>query len=106
MNVKLLVLDFQLPGPRPLKEKRQRLGGLKDGFGKTTNLAVTESTYHGQHPLAQWRFVAIGVDASDLDKVLTSVETYANGQLGACPRIGLVLRESGVEIVFAVFSGE
>ncbi|MFT5163740.1 MAG: hypothetical protein ACI9FJ_002337, partial [Alteromonadaceae bacterium] len=25
-------------------------------------------------------------------------------QLGACPRIGLVLRESGFEIVFAVFS--
>ncbi|MFT5162333.1 MAG: hypothetical protein ACI9FJ_000902, partial [Alteromonadaceae bacterium] len=24
----------------------------------------------------------------------------------ACPRIGLVLRESGFEIVFAVFSGE
>ncbi|MFT5164597.1 MAG: hypothetical protein ACI9FJ_003204 [Alteromonadaceae bacterium] len=26
--------------------------------------------------------------------------------LGACPRIGLVLRESRFEIVFAVFSGE
>ncbi len=83
MNLKLLTLDFQLPGCCSLKEKRHRLGGLKDRFGKIANLAVTESAHHDQHQLSQWSFVAIGTDATVLEKVLTSVETHASTQLDA-----------------------
>ncbi|MFT4929838.1 MAG: hypothetical protein ACI8WB_005973, partial [Phenylobacterium sp.] len=83
MNLKMLTLDFQLPGCCSLKEKRQLLGGLKDRFGKMSNIAVTESAHHDQHQLSQWCFVAAGVDAIQLEKILTNIETHANTQLDA-----------------------
>ena len=79
----MLTLDFQLPGCRSLKDKRHRLRGLKDRFGKTGNLAVTESDYHDHHQLAQWSFVAIGRDSQGLDKLLDGVENYGHSQLDA-----------------------
>ncbi|MCJ8272726.1 MAG: DUF503 domain-containing protein [Psychrosphaera sp.] len=83
LNFKLLTLDFQLPGCQSLKEKRRRLGGLKDRFGKIPNLAVTESDHHDNHQLSQWTFVAIGNNANLLEKLFASVETHANTQLDA-----------------------
>jgi hypothetical protein len=73
INLKLLTLDFQLPGCQSLNEKRQRLGGLKDRFGKIPNLEVTGSAHHDNHQLSQWTFVAIGNNlySSDL-KILNS----------------------------------
>mgnify|MGYP000076315535 CR=1 FL=1 len=78
MRMIIMTLDFQLPGCRSLKDKRHRLRGLKDRFGKLTNVAVTESDCHDQHQLAQWSFVAIGRDTQGLDKVLDDIETYAH----------------------------
>ena len=83
LRIKALTLDFQLPGCRSLKDKRRRLRGLKDRFGKTGNLAVTESDYHDHHQLAQWSFVAIGRDGQGLDKLLDDIESYSHAQLDA-----------------------
>lgn len=83
VKLKLLTIDFQLPGCCSLKEKRQRLGGLKDRFGKINNLAVTESDHHDQHRLSQWSFVAIGIDGKQLEQLLSSVENHAASQLDA-----------------------
>ena len=83
LRIKVLTLDFQLPGCRSLKDKRRRLRGLKDRFGKTSNLAVTESDYHDHHQSAQWSFVAIGRDGQGLDKLLDDVESYCHSELDA-----------------------
>ena len=34
MNVRLMTIDFHLGGCRSLKEKRQRLKGMRERFGK------------------------------------------------------------------------
>ena len=83
LRIKVLTIDFQLPGCRSLKDKRRRLRGLKDRFGKTSNLAVTESDHHDHHQLAQWSFVAIGRDSHGLDKLLDDVENFTHSQLDA-----------------------
>lgn len=57
--------------------------GIRDKFGKTTNLAVTESDHHDKHQNSQWCFVAVGNDAKLLDKMLTQIENYANSDVDA-----------------------
>jgi uncharacterized protein YlxP (DUF503 family) len=45
VNVRLLTVNFYLGGCRSLKEKRQRLKGMRERFGRTFNVAVCESDY-------------------------------------------------------------
>jgi uncharacterized protein YlxP (DUF503 family) len=78
-----MTLDLYLSGCQSLKEKRHRIGGLKDRFGKIGNLAVTESAYHDIHHRSQWSFVAIGTNSKQLEQLLNSIEIYANTQLDA-----------------------
>jgi uncharacterized protein YlxP (DUF503 family) len=77
----MMTVDFRLPGCQSLKEKRRRLKGLKDRFGKISNLAVSESGQHDNHQHSQWCFVAIGADANQLEQLLAGIETYASTQL-------------------------
>ena len=83
LRLKLLALTFNLPGCHSLKEKRQRLAGLKDRFGKKANLAVTESDFHDAHDQAEWCFVSVGIDAKDIERRLAKVEKYASEELDA-----------------------
>ncbi|MEE4283615.1 MAG: DUF503 family protein [Pseudomonadales bacterium] len=43
MNIACLTIVFHLHGCQSLKDKRQRLAGLRDRFGKQTQVAVCES---------------------------------------------------------------
>ena len=45
MIVGLLELEFHIPGCKSLKEKRGRLAGMRDRFGRLTNVAVCESAF-------------------------------------------------------------
>ena len=49
MHIGVLALDFHLAGCRSLKEKRRRVGRLRDKFGRIANLAVCESAYQDSH---------------------------------------------------------
>ena len=60
MQIGVLTLTFHLPGCRSLKEKRQRLGGLRDRFGRNTTVGVCESGLQDAHQRAEWTFVAVG----------------------------------------------
>ena len=62
MQIGVLRVSFVLPGCRSLKEKRQRLGGLRERYGRQVNVAVCESNFQDIHDRAEWTFVAVGAD--------------------------------------------
>ncbi|MGI0118533.1 DUF503 family protein [Zooshikella sp. RANM57] len=74
MHIRLIVFSLQLPGCRSLKEKRQRMIGFKDKFGKLANVAVTESNYHDSHDLAEWSIVIIAKDKQTIHRIESQVE--------------------------------
>ena len=74
MNACLLQVDFYLAGCRSLKEKRQRLKGIRERYGKTTNLAVCESGHQDTHSRAQWSFIASAADPAVVESTLMELE--------------------------------
>ena len=80
MNVGLLQVDFLLRGCRSLKEKRQRLKGVREKYGRAPNVAVCESDFQDVHQRAQWSFVAAASSADVVEQTLSEIER--NLQLG------------------------
>jgi uncharacterized protein YlxP (DUF503 family) len=70
----LLVLEFHLPGCTSLKEKRGRLGGLRDRFGRLPHVAVTESDFADALQRSEWSFVAVGHDVAFVSGTLQEIE--------------------------------
>jgi uncharacterized protein YlxP (DUF503 family) len=85
VNVSLLTINFHLGGCRSLKEKRQRLKGIRERFGKSTGVAVCESDFQDSHQRAQWSFVAAAgssdVVARSLDEIIRGLELSVDAQL-------------------------
>ena len=77
MHIGVLALDFHLAGCRSLKEKRSRVGRLRDKFGRIANLAVCESAYQDSHQRARWSVVAVAGDAKVVSASLAEVERWA-----------------------------
>ena len=80
-----MTIDFHLGGCRSLKEKRQRLKGLRERFGKAPNVAVCESDYQDVHQRAQWSFIATAANGDvaekSLSEILQSIEVSVDAQL-------------------------
>lgn len=74
MKIRLLVVDFHLPGCRSLKEKRHRTRGIRDRFGKQPNLAVAECGYQNEHRRARYAFVLLASDGKSLDRAASDLE--------------------------------
>lgn len=83
MYIAILCLEFHLEGCASLKEKRQRLGKLRDKFGKQTSIAVCESDYHDVLQSAQWSFVATSSDKVTVEKLVRQIDQYAASSLDA-----------------------
>lgn len=83
MHVALLTLTFHLPGCQSLKEKRGRLRGVKDRFGKLSNLAVSESGLHDVRDRAEWTFLSLSQDRAQIDRMFSHIEQYADSELDA-----------------------
>ena len=85
MNVRILVVDFRLGGCRSLKEKRQRLKGLRERFGRAPNVAVCESDYQDTLQRAQWAFVATAASGDVAERaladILSSIELSVDAEL-------------------------
>ncbi|MBU2706013.1 DUF503 domain-containing protein [Zooshikella marina] len=75
MHIRLIIFSLQLPGCRSLKEKRQRMAGFKDKFGRLSNVAVTESDYHNSHDLAEWNAVIISKDKQTIERITSQIES-------------------------------
>ena len=76
MAIICLTLDICLPACRSLKEKRSRLRGLRDKFGRNAAVALSETDFHNRHDYAQWSLVAIGSDGGQVQAQLHRIETY------------------------------
>ena len=76
MHIGVLALDFHLEGCRSLKEKRRRLGRLKDKFGRSPNLAVCESGHQDSHRQARWSVVAAADSLRVVEQALGEVENW------------------------------
>jgi uncharacterized protein YlxP (DUF503 family) len=74
MQIGVLTLTFHLPGCRSLKEKRQRLGGLRDRFGRNTMVGVCESGLQDAHQRAEWTFVAVGQNTAFVERTFADIE--------------------------------
>lgn len=83
MHIALLTLSFHLPACVSLKEKRGRLRGMKDRFGKLSNLAVSETGLHDILDRAEWSFVSISGERAQIDKAFSAIEQYAQGEVDA-----------------------
>ena len=70
-----MTVSFRLGGCRSLKEKRQRLHGLRERFGRAPNVAVCESDYQDSLQRAQWSFVAAAGSGAVAEKVLSEILT-------------------------------
>jgi len=73
-GIGVLTVVFDLGGCRSLKEKRGRLRGLRDRFGRLTHLAVCETDYADDPNRAQWTFVTCSREPSRVHDLLAAVE--------------------------------
>ncbi len=87
MQIGVLRVSFCLAGCRSLKEKRQRLGGLRERFGKQVNVAVCESNFQDMHDRAEWTFVAVALTGRLIDQTLDRNRT-AHHRNGRCDDLG------------------
>ena len=74
--VQELRVDFYLGACRSLKEKRQRLRGLRDRFGRQPTLAVVESGYADSLQQSRWSFIAAGSAPEPVLQQLADVERF------------------------------
>lgn len=83
MYIELRKIEFYLPGCNSLKEKRARLAGIRDKFGRKSNVALVEYSFQDHHSQAAWAFVAIGQTKSMVDRNLNSIETWIDSSIDA-----------------------
>jgi uncharacterized protein len=74
VSIGVMRVEFHLDGCRSLKEKRQRLQGVRDRFGRAANVAVYESDHQDLLQRAEWSFVAASAGADVVERVLADIE--------------------------------
>ena len=74
MHIGILTFAFSLPGCRSLKEKRQRMGGLHERFGRSPTVAVCESGELNRHDASEWSFVIVAKAKRDIDASFSEIE--------------------------------
>lgn len=83
MHLAILNAEFYLHGCQSLKEKRRRLAGLKDKFGKHVNVAVCESDRQDRWQESQWTFAIMALNKQMIEKQASSIENHCRTQLDA-----------------------
>ena len=83
MHIERLELDFHLAGCRSLKEKRRRVGRIRDKFGSRTNLAVCEADAQDAHQVSSWVIVAVGESSRVVQQTLADVESWLSQSVDA-----------------------
>ena len=76
MHIAILTLRFHLEGCASLKEKRQRLSGLRDRFGRLPHVAVCESGEPDAWQRAEWSFVVVAGTRALADKQVAEIVTF------------------------------
>lgn len=81
MRIQEYIVSIQLPGCDSLKNKRQRLQGLHDRFGKLHNVAVCESDYQDIKGKSQWTFVIVGMEQKIVEQTWSAIEMFLREQI-------------------------
>jgi len=74
MHIAVLTVRIALPGCRSLKEKRQRMGGLHERFGRHPAIAVCESGERDHHATSEWTFVVVGTASREVSALCSEIE--------------------------------
>lgn len=74
MQIVILTMRFSLPGCRSLKEKRQRMGGMHERYGRQPSVAVCESGDRERVDASEWSFVVVGITAQEVESVCSEIE--------------------------------
>lgn len=91
MQVVFLTLMFALPGCRSLKEKRQRMGGIHERYGRNPAVAVCESGLRERTDASEWSFVVVGNSATEVEALCSEIVDRIERTVEA--RVTDVLRE-------------
>ena len=74
MHIGVMTLTFSLPGCGSLKEKRQRMGGMHERFGRNPAVAVCESAELNKHEASEWSFVVVANSKREIESLLSQIE--------------------------------
>lgn len=74
MHIGILTLRISLPGCSSLKEKRQRMGGLHERFGRNPAVAVCESADHDRLDASEWSFVVAAMSSQKVGSLCSEIE--------------------------------
>ncbi len=74
MQIGILTLTFSLPGCSSLKEKRQRMGGMHERFGRNPAVAVYESGELNRHDASEWSFVVVASTKREVESLCSQIE--------------------------------
>ncbi|GHA19399.1 DUF503 domain-containing protein [Oceanisphaera arctica] len=74
MHIGILTMTFSLPGCGSLKEKRQRIGGMHERFGRNPAVAVCESGEHNKHDASEWSFVVVAASRREVESQCSQIE--------------------------------
>ncbi len=74
MHIGVMILAFSLPGCGSLKEKRQRMGGMHERFGRNPAVAVCESGELNRHEASEWSFVVVATTKREVESLLSQIE--------------------------------
>ncbi|MDP5291859.1 DUF503 domain-containing protein [Oceanimonas sp. CHS3-5] len=91
MHIGMLSITFSLPGCGSLKEKRQRMGGMHERFGRNPSVAVCESGELNSHDASEWSFVVVAASRRELESLCSRIEDKIQSTVDA--RIISVTRE-------------
>lgn len=80
MVIKLLTVDFLLPGCSSLKEKRFVLSSLKPRLRRRFNVSVAEVDYHDKWQRCRLAVVMVGVDRRSVDAECDKVLRFIEGE--------------------------
>jgi len=91
MHIVVLTMRFSLPGCRSLKEKRQRMGGIQERYGRQPAVAVCESGDRDRLDSSEWSFVVTGLSAQEVESLCSEIEDRMQRTVEA--RVTDVIRE-------------
>lgn len=74
MHIGIMTMTFSLPGCGSLKEKRQRMGGMHERFGRSPSVAVCESGEHNRHDASEWSFVVVATTKREVESQCSQIE--------------------------------
>lgn len=91
MHIGILTFTFSLPDCRSLKEKRQRMGGMHQRFGRNPAIAVCESGEHDTLDASEWSFVLVANSKREVESLCSQIENKIQDAIDG--RVVDVMRE-------------